>query len=131
MPGEHRGCIGCHENRELPWAPRYPNPSPLAMRHDPSIPERLNWGTDGIIDFPRVVQPVLDKYCVKCHSGSTPQGAVDLTGDKTRFFSESYDNLIERGPGRLPSDPVRGCRSHDAAIGRIVAEPPVRVHRDR
>jgi hypothetical protein len=103
MPGEHRGCIGCHENRRpgvqgaRPAAPRYSNPSPLAMRRDPSVPEQPDWGTNGIIDFPRVVQPVLDKYCVKCHSGPTPQGAVDLTGDKTRFFSMAYDNLIDRG----------------------------------
>jgi hypothetical protein len=97
MPGEQRGCIGCHENRGPPAAPHYPNASPLAMRRGPSIPEPPDWGTDGIIDFARVVQPVLDRHCVKCHSGPVPQGMVDLTGDKTRFFSLAYDNLIDRG----------------------------------
>ena len=72
MPGEHRGCIGCHENRDVPaTATRYTHRAPLAMRHGPSTPEQPAWGTAGIIDFPRVVQPVLDKYCVKCHSGPT------------------------------------------------------------
>lgn len=37
------------------------------------------------------------KYCVKCHSGPTPDAAIDLSGDRTRFFSMAYDNLIERG----------------------------------
>ena len=40
---------------------------------------------------------MLDRYCVQCHSGPTPEGAVDLTGDKTRFFNMAYDNLIDRG----------------------------------
>jgi len=43
------------------------------------------------------VQPVLDKHCVKCHSGPTPKGAVDLSGDKTHYFSMAYDTLLDRG----------------------------------
>jgi hypothetical protein len=97
MPGEQRGCIGCHENRDRPWTPAYPQGASLAMRRAASLPEQPDWATAGIIDFPRVVQPVLDRYCVRCHHGPTPDGAVDLTGDKTRFFSVAYDNLIERG----------------------------------
>ena len=31
--------------------------------------------TDGIVDFPTVVQPVLDKYCVRCHAGRNPAAA--------------------------------------------------------
>jgi len=49
----------------------------------------------GIIDFTRVVQPVLDEYCVECHRGPTPEGAVDLSGDKTRFFNMAYDHLLD------------------------------------
>ena len=97
MPGENRGCIGCHASRAVPWTPGDAQRSPLALRHAPVAPRQPDWGTDGIVDFPKVVQPVLDKYCVECHSGATPDGAIDLSGDKTRFFSVAYDNLIEHG----------------------------------
>ena len=97
MPGENRGCIGCHESRAVPWTPSDAPRSPLALLHVPVAPQRPDWGTDGIVDFPKVVQPVLDKYCINCHSGPAPKGAIDLSGDKTRFFSVAYDNLIDRG----------------------------------
>jgi len=97
MPGERQSCVGCHESRmsTVPGTQAYR--SVLAGRRGPSVPDRPDWGTRGIVDYPKVVQPVLDKYCVTCHEGPTPEGGVDLTGDKTRFFSMSYDNLVERG----------------------------------
>ena len=56
---------------------------------------RPDWGTHRIVDFARVVQPVLNQHCVKCHSGPTPGGAIDLSGNRTRFFSMAYDSLIK------------------------------------
>jgi hypothetical protein len=50
------------------------------------------------VDFVQQVQPVLDKYCAKCHSGATPDGGVDLSGDKTRLFSLAFETLVFR-PG--------------------------------
>jgi hypothetical protein len=44
-------------------------------------------------DYSTIVQPVLDRYCVSCHSGATPAGKVDLCGDKTDFFNVSYEHL--------------------------------------
>ncbi|MCF7958805.1 MAG: hypothetical protein K9M57_10190, partial [Phycisphaerae bacterium] len=55
------------------------------------------------LDFAADVQPVLDKNCVKCHSGEKPKAGLVLTGELTQMFSKSYENLIpERrgGPGR-------------------------------
>ena len=60
------------------------------------MPAQPEWGTRGLLDYQQVVQPVWDKYCLKCHSGPTPKAGIDLTGDRTRFFCMSYDNLIER-----------------------------------
>ncbi|MGO8745514.1 MAG: hypothetical protein ACLQNE_05950 [Thermoguttaceae bacterium] len=106
MPGEQRSCVGCHETRRSDGLPPSgsavgpPRPSwqtSLAARRASSAPQRPDWGTHGIVDFARVVQPVLDQHCVKCHSGPTPGGAIDLSGDRTRFFSMAYDSLIERG----------------------------------
>jgi len=96
MPGERQSCIGCHENRLGGLASTPGSARPIAARKPPLDPKRLDWGTGGIIDYQKVVQPVWDKYCTKCHSGPNPKAGIDLSGDRTRFFCVSYDNLIER-----------------------------------
>ena len=50
-------------------------------------------------DYARIVQPVLDSHCVKCHSGATPPAKVDLCGDATDFFNVSYE-VLARGRKR-------------------------------
>ena len=88
------------------------------------LPEQPDWGTGGIIDFPRVVQPVLDKYCVECHSGPTPAGAVDLTRRQDPFLQHGLRQPDRPRPGRLlPDARSRDHRSHDAAVGRFAVEP--------
>jgi hypothetical protein len=97
MPGEHRGCVGCHEHRKnvaaLPSAGRYP----MAAREAPVRPRMPEWGTRGILEYEAVVQPVFDKYCVKCHSGAKPKARLDLSGSRTTVFNMSYMQLVERG----------------------------------
>jgi len=98
MPGERRSCVGCHEIREKDMPPPVTaGKRPIAAMRPASKPKQPDWGTDGLIDYIRVVQPVLDKYCIKCHAGATPKGGVNLTSDRTRFFCQSYDNLVDRG----------------------------------
>ncbi|MGB2820834.1 MAG: hypothetical protein WBF17_07630, partial [Phycisphaerae bacterium] len=92
MPGECQGCIGCHEPRDT--APT--NRPVQALRRGPSRIAPPPWGA-GPVDFVRHVQPVFDRYCVKCHSGHDPKAGMDLSGDKTQFFNMAYDNLIDRG----------------------------------
>jgi len=115
MPGERVGCVGCHESRQT--APPTAARTPLALRHPPRRLERPAWGHDGLVDFPSVVQPVLDKYCVECHRGSNPAGGCDLSGDKTRFFNMAYDNLLGRS---------RSYRQHDMAQGQMLPEEQAR-----
>jgi len=91
VPGERRTCIGCHERREE--APS--QAVALAAGKPPVPPTPYAWGNDGDIDFAKVVQPVLDKHCVRCHRGPTPDGRVDLSGDKTRYFNMAYDTLFD------------------------------------
>jgi len=65
QPGERTVCQGCHE-------PKYgvaTSPSKkvaMAMRRAPS---KLKPEADGTnpFSYPRLIQPVLDKHCVKCH----------------------------------------------------------------
>jgi hypothetical protein len=94
MPGEKRGCVGCHEVREGDSTPI--NSPSIAMSKAPARPTPPAWENDGILDYQKLIQPIWDKYCIDCHSGPTPEGMVDMTGDRTRYFCMSYDNLIER-----------------------------------
>ena len=63
QPGERLVCQGCHE-------PKTSSPKagsvPLALRREPSS---LRPDVDGSnpFSYSRLVQPVLDKYCVNCH----------------------------------------------------------------
>ena len=95
MPGEHQSCLGCHVYELTPSTKNAR--VPLAARRAPSVPARPDWGTGGIMDYCLVVQPVWDQHCVRCHSGQRPDGSLDLSGDKTRYFNMSYDMLIDRG----------------------------------
>ncbi len=89
-PGERRGCIGCHE----PPNSSVPTRDILALRREPSA---LTPGPDGSLpfSFPRLVQPVLDRFCIRCHSPDAgPQSAApDLTGFPQGEFTRSYVNL--------------------------------------
>ena len=92
QPGENRSCIGCHESRgEAP-----PNRVPLAFLRPPQEPDPPSWGT-GPLSYERVVQPVWDARCVRCHNAGHKKG-LDLTGtlDADRIPA-SYKTLIRRG----------------------------------
>ena len=95
MPGETQSCLGCHETRGKVPA-RGPS-AVIAAKRPPSVPKYPSWTDKGILDFTKVVQPVLDKHCIKCHSGPTPKKGVDLSGDKTHSHSMAYDQLLDRG----------------------------------
>ena len=91
--GEERGCVGCHETRaHAPPA----GPMPLALRRDPSIPIPPPWG-DRPVSFLRDVQPVFDRYCVKCHGGLAPAGGLDFSGGLTARHNRAYDTIQARG----------------------------------
>jgi hypothetical protein len=92
-PGEVRGCVGCHQFR-----PRAPHgAAPLALRRPASLPgPQPGESVPRPIHFPTDVQPILDRHCVQCHSGSRLDGGLDLSGEMTRYFSRSYENLMNR-----------------------------------
>ncbi len=91
QPGERRSCVGCHEPPGTAPAVR----TLLATRRSPSPIEP---GPDGShpFGFPRLVQPLLDRSCVRCHDGTegADHSALVLTGAATEQFSRSYENLL-------------------------------------
>jgi hypothetical protein len=95
VPGEVTSCIGCHENRDR--APANPKTRKLlATQHAPSRIQPLE-GVPEILDFPRDIQPILDRHCVKCHNPDQPEAGVQLAGDRTPIWSLSYYTLTSRG----------------------------------
>jgi len=99
MPGETQGCVGCHEHRSKTAHSRA---RPSALGTTPLDLEPPEWGAGGF-SYARIVQPVLDANCVKCHNAIDPPRGIDLTGDMTDFFNVSYETLARTGgPGRSP-----------------------------
>jgi hypothetical protein len=101
QPGEQMVCHGCHEPKSR--APMPPRHAALALSRAPSIPEPDVDGTNPF-SYPRLVQPVLDRKCVKCHAEKADKGASPLDrtivesklgGRPTRVF-RSYDSLIHK-----------------------------------
>jgi RNA polymerase sigma factor (sigma-70 family) len=93
MPGEVQGCVGCHEDRQSSSRVRQVAAAPRGPVRAIEPPE---WGVRGF-DYSQIVQPVLNRHCVVCHrSPSAPKG-LDLTGDKTDYFSVSYEHLARDG----------------------------------
>jgi hypothetical protein len=90
QPGERRACVGCHEP---PGSAAASRPA-LAMRRAPS---RLQAGPEGSrpFSFPLLVQPVLERHCVRCHDGQEGEGKskLTLTGEPAKGFSRAYQNL--------------------------------------
>ena len=103
MPGETRACIGCHETPNTAAAAT-PKPTIIkALKRAPSVPGPQPGEKSGgrPLYYPTDVQPVLDKYCVKCHGGKEPKAGLNLSGEMTALFSVSYESLIrERRGGR-------------------------------
>ena len=152
-PGESRSCVGCHETPNAPPPDR--SGTPLALQRAPSVPGPQPGETTGPrpLHYPTDVQPVLDRHCIKCHSEADPKGGLDLTGRPTKFFSASYENLLDerRGgrqdrlrPGLVPTLPenhpkagnvhylpAKSLGSHDSLLIAMLAPDKVRLTGDK
>ncbi|MDR0521557.1 MAG: hypothetical protein LBH00_06860 [Planctomycetaceae bacterium] len=101
-PGTTRSCVGCHE---------YGNAPPVTNKgHNPPDVRRLtpeSWGS-GYVDYPSMIQPLLDKKCISCHGDEKLEAGLDLTGGQTEFFNISYENLTARREKQYTADLIGG-----------------------
>jgi hypothetical protein len=92
QPGETMSCVGCHEQRE--YAPKSRGRSQsLALARPASRITPIS-DVPEVLDFPRDVQPILDRHCVSCHGHDRRDGGVSLVGDHGPVFSHSYYELL-------------------------------------
>ncbi len=121
QPGEQVSCVGCHESRMS--AP----PGGKAFQRLPSSIQAEEFGS-GPFSFTVVVQPVLDRHCVSCHSGEEPKGGMDLTGAPHQNFTKSYWTLCGDvdfiGMGTNPENAAKALVPRFGARNQIQVTPP-------
>ena len=114
QPGETRGCVGCHDHGS---AVSSVGALPLALRKPPPKPTPPPWGSEPI-DFRHVVQPVLDRHCVRCHDGSDGKDkSFDLRG------LQWVDNRGAYSYGNLPNLQFRFSDSYRALMPHVRIDP--------
>jgi len=128
QPDETSSCVGCHEQRTQTAHPT-PPVGLLAYGHRPSKIEPIQGiptcddGSPAPLDFPRDIQPILDRHCVKCHNADRRDGKVDLTGDHTGQFSISYRTIRNRNlvaDGRNEPRGNRAPRTIGSSVSRLM-----------
>jgi hypothetical protein len=88
QPGERVACVGCHEHRMMA-----PVDTPLAaLRRRPSTVDAGALGGRPF-SYVEVVQPVLDKHCLRCHGGEKTEANLDVSGKPEGGFTRSYISL--------------------------------------
>ncbi len=121
MPDERQSCVGCHADRNTVAAAG--GARPTAAIRAPQELDKPEWGVGGF-SYARIVQPVLDEHCVKCHSPGGKAAKIDLSGDKTDFFNVSYDVLARERWGREGSPYVSWIPTYNGHEANILKVTP-------
>jgi hypothetical protein len=123
--GERVSCVGCHEHRMS--APLRTMSDLAALRRPPS---RIDAGDLGgrPFSYVEVVQPILDKHCVRCHGAEEPDGGLDLTGTPEGGFTKSYVSLLSDvdfwGGGTNPENAAKALVPRFGGRNQIQVTPP-------
>jgi len=123
-PGEVRACVGCHETKQ--HVPRVgASVSRLALGREPSMPKPPPWGDVAVIDYERMIQPIFDRHCVKCHGSEDPDEGLDLTDSRgPHGFVQSYRSLFGITKD-MPTPLGEGYREADADMPNLEKDEDV------
>jgi hypothetical protein len=137
--GERRGCVGCHaESLASP-----PDTGSLLSRQPVELTPPVGPSYEGGFSFVKTVQPVLDRYCIRCHGlgEGKPSGGVNLVGEQSGSFSQSYNTLVKYASpiGRKPE--TRGLErnisrpmdyyAHGSKLGKMLLKNHKKVNLPR
>ena len=138
MPGEKRSCIGCHEPRTK--APDY-RPAMALRRPAQALSPQPGDRGPRLVHYTLDVQPTFDKHCIGCHSGKEPKGKLDLSGELTKLWNRSYENLIEKklvsqlnggyGAAYVRATPPLAFGSHRSKLVERIRKDPCKANLTR
>lgn len=95
--GERRGCVGCHEGS----AQAAPAEAAKAAGRDPATPTAPPWGSAAVMDYETMIQPILNRCCVRCHGEKKAKAGVDLSAKRDAAgFAQSYRTMFGIKPGQ-------------------------------
>jgi hypothetical protein len=104
MPGERRGCVGCHEGQGATPV----GANSIALGKGPVVPTPPPWGARYHIGYRQDIQPILDNNCGRCHQEEgKARERLDLTFRPSTdggSYTEPYLTLTlgpERSMGRF------------------------------
>jgi len=130
QPGQTLSCIGCHESRSLA-------PSVKRIRASSREPSKIAVGPEGTwpLRFDRLVQPVLDRYCVSCHNPDSEDeraAKFDLTaayayGSLSNYGDPNQIELIRDPYKKGYSTPGKGIARQSPVLAKIA---DAEIHKD-
>ena len=109
QPGENQACVGCHESKNTaPPVTQYA--ATLALKAGPQALAQF-YGPPRGFSFPKEIQPILDRHCVRCHQDR------NLKMERKRLEKPP---TRERDPAWSVGAPVLGWpgATHSAGGGR-------------
>ncbi|MHC5057226.1 MAG: HzsA-related protein [Planctomycetota bacterium] len=98
QPGENRSCVGCHE--AVGTSPIAKAFGKIAGRRPQELKPAAGPQYPGGLSFMRTVQPVLDRYCIKCHGLEKTEKGTNLIHDG-QYWSRSYKAIHKHGDHRV------------------------------
>lgn len=120
--GEVRGCRGCHESQAVAPPPRQAVPRAVYRRQQPPMPTPPPWGSERLLGYEWMVQPILDRHCVRCHAGDKPDGHLDFSAALgADGLLQSYRTMFGIGPQQQPGQVLIECA--DRFSGAEVSRP--------
>ena len=114
QPGQTLSCVGCHEPRHTAPA----NVRPLAALRPAA---KIVPGPPGSwpLRFDRLVQPILDRHCVRCHG---PKGDAKAASKMHLTGPRAYDALVSWGKPSLRDHVIARYRRGQSIPGACAAQ---------
>jgi hypothetical protein len=103
--GEVRGCRGCHESQGR--SPLSGSGLPLALTRARVVPTPPPWGSEKLLGYEWLVQPILDRHCVRCHGVERRDGDLDFTSTVAADgLYQSFRTMFGHWPDGRDNGPV-------------------------